>query len=738
MHFLTFLRYAMIEKLFFVSNRLPVTLEKKRGSITYKRSIGGLSTGLGSFYRTFESVWLGWCGIPKENLSAEERDTVQTTLMNEYRNIPVFLSRSNIKRFYYGFCNKSIWPLFHYFSGFTVYDKSLWNSYVRVNEKFCDAVVRNAEEGDLIWIHDYQLLLLPRLVREKLPKAKIGFFLHIPFPSFEIFRLLPWAGDLLEGMLGADLVGFHTYDYVRHFLSSVRRLLGYEHTLGQIFAGTRVIQADVFPMGIDYKRYADAHSDNMVQKEIDKIKRRMGDRTLILSVDRLDYTKGILQRLQSFYYFLKKYPEFHDKVTLILVAVPSRTNVETYAKLKSDLDEVIGRINGQYGSLGWVPVWYLYRGLPFHVLTALYILADVALVTPIRDGMNLIAKEYIVARGDRGGVLILSEMTGAVHELSESLVVNPHNIEQVAEALKSAIEMPIDEQRKRNTPMQARLQRYNIERWAHDFVDRLDKVFEHQKMLYERRLTDAVKEIMFQAYGNSNNRLLLFDYDGTLTPFSTKPEKAFPDEEILDLIHTLSASEKNEVVIISGRDRDTLSRWFGTLSVGLVAEHGVWIRDKSSEWTEIEPLRSDWKEEVRPLFELYQDRTPGSFIEEKHYSLVWHYRMSDPDLALVRVNELKENLLKLTENLDLGILEGNKVVEVKSSNINKGRAALHWLKNKKWDFILAMGDDITDEDVFAVLPQDAYSIKVGLGVTQASYNVLDVNETRKLLKELIR
>ncbi len=727
----------MGRKLFFVSNRLPVTLEKKRGSINYKQSIGGLSTGLGSFYRSFNSVWLGWCGIPKENLTAEEKDAVQTTLMNDYRNIPVFLTRSDIKRFYYGFCNKTIWPLFHYFSENTIYDEDLWNTYVRVNEKFCDAVVENAEESDLIWIHDYQLLLLPRFVREKLPQAQIGFFLHIPFPSFEIFRLLPWAGELLEGILGADLIGFHTYDYVRHFLSSVRRLLGYEHTMGQIFAGKRIVQADVFPMGIDYERYAGAHSDNKVQKEITKIKKQIGERKIILSVDRLDYTKGILQRLKSFDYFLKKYPEFHDKVTLILVAVPSRTNVEAYASLKSDLDEIIGGINGRYGSIGWVPVWYLYRGLPFHVLTALYILADVALVTPIRDGMNLVAKEYIATRGDRGGTLILSEMTGAVHEMSESLVVNPNNIEQVAEALKRAVEMPFDEQIKLNAPIQARLQRYNVERWAHDFVDRLNMVYEHQKRLYERRLTDSMKETILQAYENANDRLLLFDYDGTLTPFSTKPENAIPDDEIIDLIRILSESERNEVVIISGRDRDTLYQWFGNLRVGLVAEHGVWVQERMSDWNEIESLRDDWKEEVRPVFELYQDRTPGSFIEEKQYSFVWHYRMSDPDLGAVRVNELKETLLKLTENLDLGILEGNKVIEVKPSNISKGRAALHWLRKKKWDFILALGDDVTDEDTFAVLPQYAYSIKVGLGITQASFNVLDVNEVRMLLSKLI-
>ena len=476
----------MDDKLIIVSNRLPVTLEQRKNDIKYKPSMGGLATGLSSFYHSYNSLWLGWSGIPVENIKPEQKEAMENILLDEYRCIPVYLSRTDIKQFYHGFSNKTIWPLFHYFPNHTEFQNNLWESYKKVNRKFCDLVLRHTDEKTTIWVHDYQLLLLPKLIREKLPKVKMGFFLHIPFPSFEIFRLLPWRREILEGLCGADLIGFHTYDYVRHFLSSVRRLLGYEHTIGQIYMEKRIVRADIFPIGIDFDRYSHATKDVKVRRETSKIGKKLGNRKVILSVDRLDYTKGILHRVKAFDHFLKLYPEYRDRVTLLLVAVPSRTGVDTYVQLKKDLDELIGHINGKYGNIGWVPVWYFYRALPFHTLTALYTLSDVALITPLRDGMNLIAKEYIAARTDTGGVLILSGMAGAAHELSESLIVNPHNIDQVAAAIHDALEMPLEEQQKHNAVMQSRLKRYDVVRWAHDFIDRLDTVYADQQRFFDQ------------------------------------------------------------------------------------------------------------------------------------------------------------------------------------------------------------------------------------------------------------
>lgn len=726
----------MKKRIIIISNRLPITLEKKKGEIKYKKSVGGLATGMSSFHSDYDSIWIGWCGIPKENLTTQQMNEITRTLQQEYKSHPVFLTRSEVNSFYYGFCNKTIWPLFHYFANYAVYDRGMWKAYQKVNRMYAEEVLHFLEPGDTLWIHDYHLMLLPELIRQNSNEVKIGFFLHIPFPSFEIFRLMPWRRELLEGLLGSHLIGFHTYDYVRHFHSSVRRLLGYEHELGRIILSNHVARVDAFPMGIDYDRYAAAPEQETVQKEMNEVLRRVGDQKIILSVDRLDYSKGILHRLEAFHHFLKEYPAYRGKVVLILIAVPSRTGVETYQMLKKDLDQIIGRINGEYGTIGWVPVWYLYRYLPFEELTAIYHLAEVALVTPLRDGMNLIAKEYVAVKGDRPGVLVLSGMAGSASELGEAIIVNPNNTEQMAEALKEALEMPEDEQRERLAAMQNRLRRYNVVRWSGDFLEKLNEVYEYSEQLQERRITVNIRKKLIQDYRRAQRRLLLFSYDGTLVHFDRQPSRAKPDKEVIELLRVLASDQANEIVIISGREKSKLSRWLDSLHVSIVAEHGVWIRRRGDQWHLMEPLRQDWKPEIHPILELYMDRTPGSFIEEKEYSLVWHYRQSDPDLAEQRVNELKMNLLNLTQNLNVGLLEGEKAVEIKNMGVSKASAALTWLQEGVWDFVLTVGNDITDEGMFDVLPEEAYSIKVGFGHTKANYNAVDVEDVRTLLLEL--
>lgn len=727
-----------MNRLLLVSNRLPVTIEKRKGEYQFRQSVGGLATGLRSVCHSYKTTWIGWCGLPRDRLDAKIIREIELRLMTEVSSFPLFLYKKDIQRYYHGFSNKTIWPLFHYFTEYVVYDKELWESYVRINHEFCEAILKIADKEDVIWVHDYHLMLLPQLLREQLPDTPIGFFLHIPFPSFEIFRLLPWRKEILKGLLGADLIGFHTYDYVRHFLSSVRRILGYEHTFGQISAGNRIVKVDAFPLGIDYDWFANAKEEPETRREISRLLRKKGHRKIILSVDRLDYTKGILQRLESFDLFLEKYPEYKENVTLILIAVPSRTGVDTYFELKKKVDELVGRINGKHGIIGWVPVWYLYRSLPIQILAAFYYIADVALVTPLRDGMNLISKEYIATKSDMPGVLILSEMAGAATELGEALIVNPNNKEAVADKIKEALELPPEEQIARNIEMQKRLRRYNAVHWSKDFMDRLCTLKKLQSKFLERKLSQEIKKQIVNDYKKSRNCLFLLDYDGTLIEFAEKPEKAQPDYELLKQLDALSRATNNEVVIISGRDKDTLDKWFGSLNLGLIAEHGVWYKERSGDWTTLEPMRSDWKDEIRPILQLYVDRTPGSFLEEKDYSLVWHYRRTVPDLAEVRVRELKDALINFTENLNLSVLEGNKVIEIKSPGITKGVAALRWISKKQWDFILAVGDDLTDEDMFAVLPEHAYSIKVGLSPSQAKYTAESVGEVRLLLKELER
>ena len=725
-----------MSRLLIVSNRLPVSVVKTKRGLRFQSSVGGLATGLRTFYKSYDATWIGWPDIDPEEIKNEE-NTVKTRLQTESCH-PVFLSEEDIKDYYHGFSNNTIWPLFHYFPQNATYSEDLWQAYKRVNKTFADTVVDLYQDDDIIWVHDYQLMLLPQLLRQRLPKAKIGFFLHIPFPSFEILRMLPWRREILEGLLGADLVGFHTYDYVSHFLDSLHNLLGYEATLGQITIADRTVKAEMFPMGIDYERYSNAPLRKKVQTEVSKFRAQLGNNKVILSIDRLDYTKGILQRLAAYSLLLERSPEHREKLVLVMVVVPSRIALEQYTLLKRQLDELVGDINSKYGTIGWTPIWYLYRTLPFNSLIALYSMADIALVTPIRDGMNLVAKEYLATKTDGKGVLILSETAGAARELGEAIIVNVNNQEEIVQALEWALAVPEEEQIEVNRIMQKRLQRYNVKRWAEEFIDRLLQTKKLQEEMGMKMLSHEARGELISDFIRSNQRLIILDYDGTLVPFSGRPEWAMPGNEVTGLLKGLAGDSRNEVILISGRIKDTMEKWFGGLGINLIAEHGALGKERDGEWQLMESLTNKWKEEVRPILEVYVDRTPGSFVEEKEFSIAWHYRRAAPWLGQLRARELVQDLLNLTANLNLRVVESNMVVEVKSAGIDKGRAVSQWFTKKYWDFILAIGDAQTDEDIFKIIPDMGWSIKVRFGASAAKYNIASVNEVRSLLREMVK
>jgi trehalose 6-phosphate synthase/phosphatase len=723
-----------MSRLLIVANRLPVTLERRRGEHRFKQSVGGVATGLDSLRKPGETVWIGWAETSVSRIDGAERDLLREELRSRFDAEPVFLTPDDVAGFYHGFSNRTIWPLFHYFSRYAEFRPDFWKAYERVNRKYRDAVLEAYRPGDRIWVHDYQLMLLPAMLREKLPDAAIGFFLHIPFPSYEIFRLLPWRKELLQGILGAGLIGFHTHDYVNHFLGSVRALVGLEDRNGRLTVDGRVVVADVFPMGIDVARYRDGATLAAVVRERAKIAEE--GRSIVLSIDRLDYTKGVPERLRAFDAFLEQHQEWREKVTMVCVAVPSRSRVWRYRELKREVDELVGDINGRHGTMTWTPVRYLYRSLPFNVLLGLYSAADVALVTPVRDGMNLIAKEYVAVHAEKPGVLVLSEMAGAAREMSDALVVNPHDESAVVAAIERALTMPVDEQVSRNTAMLRRLERYDVRRWAEDFLGKLDEVMMLQLAYEQYDLTQEARERIVGSFVAADRRLIVLDYDGTLVPFAASPSEARPDSELLDGLRELANLRGTDVVIASGRGRESLEEWFGRMPVGLVAEHGAWLREAGGEWATLVPISTDWKQRVAPVLEVFVDRTPNSFVEDKQFAMAWHYRKVAGGLGRRRSKELRDELSGFANTYGLSILDGDRVVEIKGAGVDKGSAAYRWMGRPEYDFVLVIGDDATDEDLFAAAPDSAWTIKSGHGPSQANFAVRGPDEVRALLSQL--
>jgi trehalose 6-phosphate synthase/phosphatase len=681
-------------------------------------------------------VWIGWRGIPSDDLTTTDKRIIAKEL-KKYQCAPVFLTRKQVEGYYDGYANATIWPLFHYFHHHAVFNQSYWESYQQVNKVFEKAVMRHADPGATIWIHDYHLMPLPRLLKKELPDSSIGFFLHIPFPSYEIFRLLPNRAELLKGLLGADLIGFHTYDYVRHFASSVLQVLGYGSEMGVITAGNRTVVADVFPIGIDYQKFVTSLQEPSVKTEIQQLDERYKGQQLVVSVDRLDYSKGITERLEAFDAFLEKHPKYHKKVSLMVIAVPSRTDVSTYKQLRDTIELTVSRINGKYATMEWSPISYQYKNLPFEQIVALYAAADVALVTPLRDGMNLVAKEYVASKQSRNGVLILSEMAGATHELPEAIKINPYDMAAIVHALEEALKMPVIEQKRAMHGMQGRISHYSVTRWANDFIKQLNRAQAQAKESRRRNLDGVTQQQLFDTYATAEKRLFLLDYDGTLHSYTSShlANAARPSPALRRLLSRLAADPRNTVCIISGRDRATLRDWFGNLPLNLVAEHGAWIyRDR--QWIKTEGSFDEYKQKLwKPLIE-YVERTPGATIEEKDFSLVWHYRGVAPELAYLRNTNLKHDLALLLTDTDIGIFEGNKILEIKPRNIRKSIKAQEFITDVAPDFVLCAGDDFTDEDMFEVMPESAWTIKVGPGVTQAKYHINSVDDMITLLARL--
>lgn len=726
-------------RLIVVSNRLPFQLIEKKKKVVLKESDGGLVSALKSYFDSnsdsltvASKAWIGSADFPETRWNKYTSNKQESP---SFEVNPIFLDQKTYSKYYNGFCNATLWPLFHYFPSYVEFDNQTFKAYEEVNRMFADRILSDLGSDDVLWVHDYQLMLLPGMIREQRPDAKIGFFLHIPFPSYEIFRMLhrPWKDKIIRGLLGADLIGFHTHEYVQHFLKSVQMVAGFDHQFRSIIMQNRVVKADLFPLGIDFEKFNGAGQLPAVIEEKQTILKNFADRKIIFSVDRLDYTKGITHRLSGYERFLERYPEWREKVVFILVVVPSRQIVSKYNERRKMIEEQVGRLNGKYSSLTWQPIIYRYNHLSFTELTALYEVSNVGLITPLRDGMNLVAKEYAASRHN-DGVLILSELAGAANEMGEAILVNPMDKEEVAQAIQSGLTMPPEDQRHRLQILQSRLRDYNVVNWVNDFLRQLDEVKEAQQTQETKNISRQDINVIVANFKAAKRRHLFLDYDGTLVAFAKHPKLAVPQPQLLALLNNMATQSNTEVTIISGRDSATLEGWFGTLPINLVAEHGASIRTAGEQWKHDQEIDQSWKPRIKPTLELFTQRSPGSFIEEKHHTLAWHYRNVDAELGFVRSRELLDNLHHLLRNSPLHIIDGNKVIEVRMSGIDKGSVARKLIEHAHFDFVLAVGDDKTDEDMFRALAEKAVTIKVGTGNTVAQFSLADHQEVIRLLK----
>lgn len=717
-----------------VSNRLPVTAGLRDGELHLQPSAGGLATALAQVHGREGSRWIGWPGDTTE-FTRPQRAELDDRL-HAQGMMPVHLSTRQVERFYEGFCNGVLWPLFHY-----QLDKVRleawrdWAAYRDANELFAECVVKHYRPGDRIWIHDYHLMLLPALLRKRLPEASISFFLHIPFPSSGVFRILPWRKEILEGVMGCDLIAFHTHSYQRQFIATLLRLLGLDARMDSLLYEGRVVRVAAVPISIDTPHFVKASSTSEVKQAAATLRSQNDGCKILFGVDRLDYTKGMRRRVLAIERLLERAPGLAGKFKFIQVASPSRTKVEAYAQLRRSLDELIGRINGRFSTVNWSPIQYLYQTMTLEELMPLYRAADVMVVTPTRDGMNLVAKEFVACRQDHDGVLVLSEFTGAAWEMGEALLVNPYDIDGIASALHAAITMPAEERKFRMVRLHQRVLRWTVHDWVRAFDDAFTAVIRENENL---RATTQLPAAAIERMKNAPHLALVLDYDGTLVPFAKFPELAAPDAALLGLLRSLADRPGTDLHLASGRDRETLERWFGGLRATLHAEHGFWCRrPDETEWRATGPLANGWKEKAREIMEEFAARTPGAFVEEKSAALCWHFRQCEERFSTLQERELRLHLGDLFSNQPVEVLRGSKVVELRQMGAHKGLIVTEVHRAALPDTLLvAIGDDTTDEDMFRHLPPGDISIHVGTQPSAAQYRVADHHAVRQLLEKL--
>ncbi|KAJ2957371.1 hypothetical protein NQZ79_g6913 [Umbelopsis isabellina] len=674
-------------------------------TFSHRRGHSAMHSGIHSVSQDRESLHIGWTGTIHEEetkrmiheLTEKDRKELAEILLKQHSIVPIFLNKKQSHNHYEGYCKSTLWPLFHYLTWNDASDgraeKANWEDYVAVNKQFAECIVSNYRPGDRIWIQDYHLLLVPEMVRAICPEAPIGLFFHAPFPSSELFRCLS----------------------------------SHESTPLGVNAAGHIVSVCTIPIGIDADHVDSLRNSPEVQAKVDSLREMYSGKKIIVGRDKLDVTKGVVQKLSAFEKFLQLYPEWRDKVVLIQVTTPTHSD---NSKLESRISDMVSHINSTYGSFEFVPIHYYHQDVDQDQYYGLLSVADLALITSVRDGMNTTSLEYIICQQERKSPLILSEFTGMAGSLSAAIMINPWNFFGVAKAIHMALSMSEENKITRHTQLFNHAKNNTSAFWAKSFVKQLQVIREQPFQFSRTPLLDHQK--LTQNYKNAKKRLMFFDYDvcemlfrrsGTLTPIVSVPSAALPSQEMLEHLQKLCDDPKNEIWIISGRDQEFLEKCLGGVrNLGFSAEHGCFMRfPNSDQWINmLESMDMSWKADVVKIFDYYTERTQGSFVEHKKSSITWHYRLADPQYGLFQAQECQNHLENaLLSKLPVEVMVGKKNLEVRPLAINKGEIVKKLLgQHPDVEFIACAGDDKTDEDMFRALRpssvgESCYAITVG-------------------------
>lgn len=700
-----------------VSNRMPISFKLREDGTGHDlvRSPGGLVTALQPVHIQDNALWIGVPG--QVDLSDQ---TIQDQL-KQNAFVPVDVPEDLYSLYYNELSNGAIWPLFHYFPTYAKFSRDAWEGYRKVNQIFCDRICQIAESDDIVWIHDYQLMLLPEMLRSARPDLQIGYFHHIPFPASEVLRIFPWRTDVLNGLLGADLVGFHTLEYARHFVSAASRLLGFDSRGEDVLCGDRLVKVGAFPLGIDTEVVERATHDPAHCQKLEDLQRTFAGKKLILGVDRLDYTKGIRERLMAYQQFLAKHPEYRESAVFLQLCVPSRVEVLPYENLREEVEWLVGRINGEFGTATHTPVQYLFQSASFAELTALYRFADICLVTPLRDGLNLVCKEYIAAKKDSDGVLILSEFAGAAEEMGEAVLVNPFNPNSLVSALEHAMRMTAFEKAERMQAMKRRVRDFDNSQWVRSYFELLHEAVEKNHDTKRSELISFELDRVLDRVRVTERVWFCLDLDAILTgQRAGRWQNLDPEDGLFSLLAYVEEKTNGRVVLLSRQSASSLEKRFGDSKALLLAENGALVREPSArEWTATltDPSLETVRAEVGRVLERCVRRVPRSSVEFMQFGIVWEFERSNSifahNLALQTFYSLNEMLANTAFQCILGRrhLEVRPVVSTKLRGLSEA-----WRREGlgERELLVTIGDSKIDEDIFRAFASQNVPINLGL------------------------